>query len=657
MVCACTQLTARHLQHRCRSLPAVTIDALIADLDDDQRRAVTCAPSATIVHAGAGSGKTRVLTHRIAWRIADGTADPSRVLAITFTREAAAEMRRRLRTLGVTRNDRAGDSDQPTIGTFHSVALALLRRRASDTSALVPNIVGNRIALLDQALGEKGFGRQSSAVLAEIDWAHARIVAPERYASEVRRINRTTPVEPVRIADAYRAYEQLKSKRGLADLDDLITLATRAIAEKPDFAAATRFRFRHLFVDEAQDMNPLQYAFFEALRGNRDDVFIVGDPLQAIYGWNGADPALFKSLSDALHQPTVLSLPNNYRCTPQVLAVAISIAAQNGSVPDVQSRRTNGLPVEYLEADDEFHESLLVQQIVQEHTQSGFPPSLAILARTNAQLEPLGRMLTGIGIAVASRRSKPLRINAINEVAECRTRHDLIVWAADVIVESADSDERDVAEQVQAYLRSSTHGSIDGRTAAAFLRASNNVPEQAGIELLTFHAAKGREFSRVIIVGAERGFMPHASASTDEQRREETRLAYVACTRAADQLFVLRALRRKARLTTESPFFANLPADVHRRDAHAVAVERPRLAPTVAPAVAAERQLRKRLCSVREIIARSNFTLPEAVLSDHELSRIITERPHDMEHLSRILGPITASRLGAAILRETNAAA
>ncbi|MFZ8967233.1 MAG: UvrD-helicase domain-containing protein, partial [Ilumatobacteraceae bacterium] len=119
-------------------------DALLADLDDDQRRAVTCAPTATVIHAGAGSGKTRVLTHRIAWRIARGTADPSRVLAITFTREAAAEMRRRLRSLGVTRHDRAGDLDQPTIGTFHSVALALLRRRAADTSAQLPTVVGNR---------------------------------------------------------------------------------------------------------------------------------------------------------------------------------------------------------------------------------------------------------------------------------------------------------------------------------------------------------------------------------------------------------------------------------------------------------------------------------------------------------------------------------
>ncbi|MFZ9795780.1 MAG: UvrD-helicase domain-containing protein, partial [Ilumatobacteraceae bacterium] len=238
-------------------------DALLADLDDDQRRAVTCAPTATVIHAGAGSGKTRVLTHRIAWRIARGTADPSRVLAITFTREAAAEMRRRLRSLGVTRHDRAGDLDQPTIGTFHSVALALLRRRAADTSAQLPTVVGNRISLLDQALGENSLGRQSSVVLAEIDWAHARMVSPERYEAEVERLGRKVAVAPSRVAAAYRAYERIKTKRGVVDLDDLVSQATRVINERPDFAAATRFRFRHIFVDEAQDMNPLQYAFFE----------------------------------------------------------------------------------------------------------------------------------------------------------------------------------------------------------------------------------------------------------------------------------------------------------------------------------------------------------------------------------------------------------
>ncbi|MGA1504400.1 MAG: 3'-5' exonuclease, partial [Ilumatobacteraceae bacterium] len=256
------------------------------------------------------------------------------------------------------------------------------------------------------------------------------------------------------------------------------------------------------------------------------------------------------------------------------------------------------------------------------------------------------------GIPVASRRASAVRTNAIDEVAECRTRHDLTVWAADIIVESTDDDERIVAEQVQAYLRSSTKGEVDGRSAAAYLRASHAAPENYGVELLTFHAAKGREFSRVIIVGAERGLMPHASASTDEQLREEARLAYVACTRAADHLTVIRAKRRKGRVTATSPYFATLPDGVEHRGRHTAPAERPRLSPPTDPRVLADRDLKRRLCDVRDAIARTNFTLPEAVLSDVEISRIVTERPHDVEQLSRILGPLTANRLGAAILRE-----
>jgi len=651
----------------------VNEEALLVDLDDDQKRAVTCAPTATIVHAGAGSGKTRVLTHRIAWRIAHGDIDPARVLAITFTREAAAEMRRRLRSLGVMRHDRPGDTNQPTIGTFHAIALALLRRRGSDTSAVVPTVVGNRSSLLNQALGEQSLGRNAQVVLGEIDWAHARMVSPDRYVREVQRVGRSVSVDAQRIALAYGAYEQLKAKRGLADLDDLIALATRALHDRPDFAAATRFRFRHLFVDEAQDMNPLQYSFLEALRGNSEDVFIVGDPLQSIYGWNGADPALFRSLPDALPRPTVLTLPSNYRCTPQVLEVATHVVSDasepapparnstgQGGRPTLYSRRTSGLPVQYIEVDDDIDEAMLARHAIEQHLHSGVEPSIAVLARTHTLLEGVKPSLIAAGIPVASRRASTMRSNAIDEVAECRTRHDLTVWSADVIVESTDEDERIVAEQVQAYLRSSTQGVVDGRSAAAYLRASQTAPERYGVELLTFHAAKGREFSVVIIIGAERGFMPHASAKSDAQLREEARLAYVACTRAADRLIITRARKRNRRNTTVSPFFASLPDNVRQQSQGVIdagPTTLPRLSTPSDPSVAADADLRRRLRVVRDVIARTNFTLPEAVLSDAELSRIVADKPRNMDDLSRILGPLTATRLGAAILREVGATA
>lgn len=640
----------------------MTQEALLAGLDDDQRRAVTCPPTATVVHAGAGSGKTRVLTHRIAWRISQGSADPSRVLAITFTREAAAEMRRRLRALGVARHDRPGDADQPTIGTFHAVALALLRRRAADTSTLVPTVVGNRVALLNQALKEDPLGRQAAAVLAEIDWAHARMISPDRYVHEVQRVGRIVPIDVSRVALAFAAYENVKQQRGLADLDDLIGIATRAVNERADFADATRFRFRHIFVDEAQDMNPLQFAFLESLRGGREDIFIVGDPLQSIYGWNGADPALFRGLPDVLTRATVLSLPSNYRCTPQVLEVA-SLAATHARRDEdmldsaVYSRRAAGVPVEFVEVDDDIDESLVTCNVLEREMRTGYEPSVAVLARTHALLQPVAETLVRVGVPVASRRASTVRSNAIDEVAECRTRHDLTVWAADVIVESADEDERIVAEQVQAYLRSSTSGVTDGRSAAAYLRASQSTPEKYGVELLTFHAAKGREFSTVVIVGAERGFMPHASAKTDEQLREEARLAYVACTRAADRLIIVRPRRRKSRSTSPSPFFAHLPDTVRLRTPSYEQPDPtplPRLSKPADPRHVADHDLRRRLRTVRDVIARTNFTLPEAVLSDTEISRIVADRPSDVTQLARILGPLTAARLAAAVLREVN---
>jgi DNA helicase-2/ATP-dependent DNA helicase PcrA len=633
----------------------VNAESLLDQLDDDQRLAVTCAPTATVVHAGAGSGKTRVLTHRIAWRIAQGDVDPARVLAITFTREAASEMRRRLRALGITRHNRAGDSDQPTIGTFHSAALALLRRRASDTSAAMPNVVGNRLALLNRVLGENSLGRRAGAVLAEIDWAKARVIAPEHYVREAQRANRAVPIDLAQVADAYARYETERRRRGLVDLDDLISLATQAIRERADFAAATRFRFRHLFVDEAQDMNPLQFAFFEALRGDNKDVFVVGDPLQAIYGWNGADPELFLRLPDVLPQATLLALPNNYRCTPQVLAVAAQVATHDGSTPDVRSRRSSGLPVQYIEVDDEVDELMMVVNAAQRHLQSGSEPSFAVLARTHTVLERIAESLRANGVPVASRRASAMRSNAIDEVAECRSRHDLGMWAADVIVESTDPDERIVAEQVQAYLRSSTHGQVDGRSAAAFLRASHTAPDRFGVELLTFHSAKGREFQTVFIVGAEQGLLPHSGAKSQSQLREEARLAYVACTRAADRLVIVRARKRNMRNTSPSEFFSALPNEVERRSQSDLEQPRtalPKLSVPLDPHVAADRELRRRLCVMRDVIARTSYTMPEAVLSDSLVARLVREKPRDMEHLARMLGPLTAARLGAAILRE-----
>ena len=199
-------------------------------------------------------------------------------------------------------------------------------------------------------------------------------------------------------------------------------------------------------------------------------------------------------------------------CSSDLQQVVATAGASSDDARRLRSRRTSGLPVEFVEVDDDIDEVAVARRIIEQQVRSGIDPSVAVLARTHQLLEPVKTSLTAAGIPVASRRASTMRANAIDEVAECRTRHDLTVWAADVIVESTDEDERIVAEQLQAYLRSSTQGTVDGRSAAAFLRASHSTPERYGVELLTFHAAKGREFSVVVIIGAERGLLPHSSA-------------------------------------------------------------------------------------------------------------------------------------------------
>jgi DNA helicase II / ATP-dependent DNA helicase PcrA len=260
----------------------VDADALLADLDADQLAAVTTDSRLVAVIAGAGSGKTRVLTRRIAHRIATETADPRHTLALTFTREAAGEMRKRLLRLGLREHVEAG--------TFHSVMLGVLKQRWADTERRPLTVVNDRRRLVGDTI-DAGDRRSLAAYLAEIDWASARGIDPRHYA--IRSASRTASPRarhrPV-CRGVRRLPDDAKKRRGVIDFDDVLAHTIRDLRREDDFADTVRWRFRHLLVDEAQDLNPLQHALVDLLRSGRDDLFLVGDPSQAIYGFNGADP-------------------------------------------------------------------------------------------------------------------------------------------------------------------------------------------------------------------------------------------------------------------------------------------------------------------------------------------------------------------------------
>ncbi len=311
---------------------------MLADLDADQRRAVTTESSLVAVIAGAGSGKTRVLTRRVAYRVAAGTADLAHTVVLTFTREAAGELRRRLPRLGLT--------ERVTAGTFHSVAQQLLRQRWIDLDQAPRTIITDRKRIVGDIMG----AAELDELVAELDWATARGIDAEAYEAAVRHGRRRSVVDAGRVAEALVAYRKEKRSRGVVDLDDLLQLTIDGLESDSEFAAATRWRFRHVLVDEAQDLNPLQHRLVDLLRQGVDDLYLVGDPAQAIYGFNGSDPTILREVSDRFPGIEVVRLPVNHRCTPQIVQVGAQALRSDEHQSTIESARPDGDTVTAREA-------------------------------------------------------------------------------------------------------------------------------------------------------------------------------------------------------------------------------------------------------------------------------------------------------------------
>lgn len=657
--------------------------ALIDDLDPDQRRAVTAESRLVAVVAGAGSGKTRVLTRRIAHRIAIGDADARHTLALTFTREAAGELRRRLRRLGLR--------DHVEAGTFHSVMLRVLRQRWADTDRRSKTIANDRRRLLREAQQE--FGLPSSwqtieAASNEISWAMARGIDAEAYPAAARRSGRK-PVGGVdEMANAFAGYTRIKKMRGVLDFDDVLLDVLHDAARDGDFADGLRWRFRHLLVDEAQDLNPLQQRIVDLLRVGRDDLFLVGDPAQAVYGFNGADPSLLIDVETRYPGVEVLRLPVNHRCTPQIVAVGAHVLRTAAQAADVRSARDDGPTVSLSTSEDETTEAEFVASRIAigdpNLVRSG---GIAVLTRTNAQLSAFESALTERGVAVrraVSTGGSPLAA-AVRDASANTSASGLRAWAHDTLddvdaLESARSRvdelqnrrgspsapssrvaaphpsqlreaaallgrveaERRVAATLLEFLRDQPRG--DGAEFRSWIATTNPFEDGStdGVDLLTFHAAKGREWHTVFVTGLEASLMPHKSATTAAARAEEARLLYVAATRATDVLILSRAERRAGYVRQSSPFLAELDLDAPPAVAPPAALRRPR---TVDPTL-------ERLTEWRAASALRARIVPTQLLSDRDLSAIAAACPTSAEELDEAtsIGLLTARRLAPEIL-------
>lgn len=533
---------------------------LLSGLDADQRRAVVSSAPLLAVIAGAGSGKTSVLTRRVAWRCLEGSADPMHTAVITFTRQAASELRRRLRNLGL--------NETVLAGTFHALSLSFLQQHWDKVGKRPPTIVQDRRRLIGEVLGPR---RTTSidALAAEIDWARARNISPRNYARTAAAAQREANAVAADVEQVMSDLETLKAKRGIIDLDDLLSSLIELANTDPEFASIMRWRLRSLYVDEAQDMNPLQRSVLDLWRADRDDLTLVGDPSQAIYGFNGSDPTILLRLEDHFPGIEVVRLDTNYRCTPQIVRAGLSALSHlDTPVPPLRSGRPDGTSVSVYGFDDEAAEASGVVRLLE----SLFRPfdswrQFAVLARTNAQLPAIRSALESAGIpvrSVATNHDDSLK-QCLKEVAELPSRSRLAAWARDVrlhdeVEDGAPASEmsrsravRRVADAIDEFL---SDGGSDGRSFSTWVRTHRPFDDSSnsdGVDVLTFHAAKGREWDTVILIGFEDGFVPHSSAKSSMSRDEEIRLAYVAVTRAADRLVVSYSRSRKGRQRRRSP--------------------------------------------------------------------------------------------------------
>jgi DNA helicase-2/ATP-dependent DNA helicase PcrA len=558
----------------------VIADPLIADLDEEQREAVLAPRGPVCVLAGAGTGKTRTITHRIGQLIATGHVAAGQVLAVTFTQRAAGEMRARLRALGI---------GNVQAMTFHAAAHRQLRY-------FWPRVVGDTgWQLLDRkfavvARGASSVRLQLSTddvrdVAGEIEWAKASLISPEQYPEAVAATGRDTPLDATQVATVYAAYESLKSRgdgaQGVAllDFDDLLLHTAAAIEDDAAVAEEFRDRYRCFVVDEYQDVTPLQQRVLSAWLGDRDDLTVVGDANQTIYSFTGASPRYLLDFSRRFPEATVVRLERDYRSTPQVVSLANRvIAAARGRVAGSKlhlvGQRDPGPVPTFREHTDEVAEAAAVASSISKLVESGtLPAEIAVLYRINAQSEVYEEALTEAGIPYQvrggegffSRQEIRQALLVFQRAANRGAEHEgglpeVVRGLLEPLGLTAEpptgtrARERwealtALAELVDEEVAHRPQLNLPDLLAELRTRAdARHPPVVQGVTLASLHAAKGLEWDAVFLVGLTDGTLPisHALAhgAESEAVEEERRLLYVGITRARIHLALSWSLSR-----------------------------------------------------------------------------------------------------------------
>lgn len=551
-------------------------DAVLDGLDPEQREVATALHGPVCVLAGAGTGKTRAITHRIAYGVRAGMLQPASVLAVTFTNRAAGEMRGRLRQLGAS---------GVQARTFHSAALRQLQFFwPKAVGGPLPRIVDRKIKLVADAAAACRIRLDRNELrdlTSEIEWSKVTQTVPADYAAAAAKAGRDVPRDPAEIAQLYAAYEDLKRDRAVIDFEDVLLLAVGILQDRHDIAEQIRAQYQHFVVDEYQDVSPLQQRLLELWLGDRDSLCVVGDASQTIYSFTGATPDHLLNFRTRHPGATVVKLVRDYRSTPQVVHLANGLLSQaRGRAADhrleLVSQRDAGPEPVYTEYVDEPAEAEGAARRIRALLADGVPASeIAVLFRTNSQSEIYEQALADANVPYQLRGAERFFERTEVREAGAALRGAARFGGNDALLD----DVVDLPSQVRAVLSTkgwtteppAGSGAVRDRweslaalvrLAEDFARArpeatladlvaelderanAQHAPTVEGVTLASLHAAKGLEWDAVFLVGLAEGMMPITYAKTDEQIEEERRLLYVGVTRARAHLSLSWALSR-----------------------------------------------------------------------------------------------------------------
>jgi ATP-dependent DNA helicase UvrD/PcrA len=570
-------------------------DDLLAELDAEQREVALATRGPVCVLAGAGTGKTRAITYRIAYAVATGIMRPSHVLALTFTVRAAGELRGRLRGL----EERVPGSGVAAVraSTFHSAALRQLTYFwPRVVGGRPPQVVESKLALVREAarqLRMRADGASMAEAVTEIEWAKVSQLHPDSYLPAAVAAGRFPALGAEAVTKLYASYEQIRRERQLIDFESVIELTAAMLFTEPAVAREVRDAFRYFVVDEYQDVNPLQKLLLDAWLGDRSDLCVVGDPRQTIYSFTGATPAYLRSFAIDYPEATVVRLVRDYRSTPQVVHIANQLMRGADSDTALVSQRAAGPEPSIEEYPDEGTEATGLASRVRLLIALGVPPrEIAILVRINAHTERFEHALGEAGVAFTVRGG-----DRFYDRPEVKQALVLLRGAARAVTDGADATA--VPESLPGAVRhvltsagltrvppagrgatrekweslAAIAGLADDMAAArpeatladfsaevAQRAEYGHAPVADAVTISTMHAAKGLEWAAVLIPSLVEGVMPIVHARTQEAVEEERRLLYVAVTRAREHLVLSWAPARASDAASASAGAGTHPA-------------------------------------------------------------------------------------------------